>query len=479
MAAEANYAMNHRKGIDYRGEEAMNKDTSTINEKTKQRLKEFEEECYRIPPDHECLEEYIKSGIDINSEYGDPEWGECSILANVIKGYGDFEKDESVEYGSYLYDVVSFFIDNGFDVEKYGSECLKNLCWSTYDRWILPIAEMFIDNGSKLDNSIEEEGGILDAIDSILLLEDSEFNNIMSAYYQMVEAAIEGEDYHGIRAFESCKGRVVTKVEKVVPDDEGKADKVAGSKYFHDGLILWCGEMPLFFSVGCQIYVNPIAAKSKTMDVSNDFKEIIGAHIDSISIVGWNTALLRFKENIGKVLFRYIFQGSWEKSFGYIEYISEDKENELPPPVPAKLFFNYGKFYSKKVRMYNEEIVIIKTEQGTYLSFAEKLSDEDSILKIIRVSDEICTGKVRKAVLPDEATVERLVYEDGLLRGVSICSSSKRIYITTLDGGFFGERQEVFVTDIETDLFSIDDIKTADYLPMAFVECRGDEYYSD
>jgi hypothetical protein len=112
----------------------------------------FQRECEKYPLNVKRLEQLLDAGIDINSLSNDPEESK-NILANLIEEYSfnfgcdlssekneecekeyceGCEHDRSLYCGEALHELIRFFIDHGFDVQRFGAECLYELCFSTY-----------------------------------------------------------------------------------------------------------------------------------------------------------------------------------------------------------------------------------------------------------------------------------------------------------------------------------------------------------
>ena len=94
----------------------------------------FQHECEKYPLNVKLLEQLLDAGADINSLSNDPDEPK-SILANVIEEYSfnfGCEHDRSLCHGEALHELIRFFIDHGFDVQRFGAECLYELCFSTY-----------------------------------------------------------------------------------------------------------------------------------------------------------------------------------------------------------------------------------------------------------------------------------------------------------------------------------------------------------
>ena len=113
--------------------------------------REFLRECFNVPTNYDNLQAMLDDGVNINAENPN-EYDPISILGNVITDFvfyidceinGDCEPEkydiECTEcehhikdhfyVGEELFKLVRFFIKNGFDIVKYGDECLSYLCY--------------------------------------------------------------------------------------------------------------------------------------------------------------------------------------------------------------------------------------------------------------------------------------------------------------------------------------------------------------
>ena len=100
----------------------------------------FEAEARKIPPDYQKMKSILKSGLDIN----EPEDDQDNMLSEIIIFSGNpyFGDTEINKDRIFLYDITCFFLGHGFDVQRikpesgvqYGSMCIENLIYSTYNQ---------------------------------------------------------------------------------------------------------------------------------------------------------------------------------------------------------------------------------------------------------------------------------------------------------------------------------------------------------
>ena len=105
-----------------------------MDKKYYEKTTEFQRECEKYPLNVKQLEKLLDAGVDINSVSNDPDEPK-SILANLIEEYSfnfGCDHNRSLYCGEALHELIRFFIDHGFDVQRFGAECLYELCFSTY-----------------------------------------------------------------------------------------------------------------------------------------------------------------------------------------------------------------------------------------------------------------------------------------------------------------------------------------------------------
>lgn len=403
----------------------------------------FQRECEKYPLKVKRLEQLLDAGIDINSLSNDPEESK-SILANLIEEYSfnfgcdlssekyeecekenceGCEHDCSLYHGEALHELIRFFIDHGFDVQRFGAECLFELCFSTYDNWVLLNAELLIENGADLNGKDEDGDTVLDWVGWKLgdwYTGSFRSGNLFCAFYEMVKAAMNGDEFHGIRDFDVCIGHKVTRIEKIIIDETAQLKKDDEQVRFHEGLLIWCDDMPLYVNKIPEFYVCPIKAEKaqNRIDVSDQFARYIGAEIEELYFVDAGTALIRFRGIADTILFGYCKRVTYEKSYGYLCASREIDRNILQSASVERLLFSDCKGYGDKVTQYSEEIVILKTNVGTFAMYSEGEHYRRHELKMYELPEIVINGQYRELCF-DSIHVERYLYEDdGTWRGI-------------------------------------------------------------
>lgn len=334
-----------------------------------------------------------------------------SLLANLFEELGFYYDDED-KCGSVLFDITKSFLNHGFDAKKYGFECLHALCWASTGAYTLEIAELLFDNGAGLyyqdEDSLDateesEDEGVLGSIGWALGRWHTgawENANLMTAYYIMAKYAKEGKDYHGIRAAETCIGLTVDKVEKVTVNPDNRVFNECKNKDYKDGLILWCDGHPLVLREYVELFVNPRILDDcvSLYDVSDQYKDIIGARISRIEFLGNAFALISFDDKDEKILItRIAYKESGDSaSHGVAEVVRTITLDMNSLADIENVYLVQGKTYSSTVRVFEEEIVILKEQDRTVLIYSQELAEDNYILKGLDIGNKMLRGKYRE-----------------------------------------------------------------------------------
>ena len=242
--------------------------------------------------DWSAVELAVKSlGDSINDKYE-----EGTILSELYMDANTYKS------GEILTRLTKLFLDNGYDVtandEMNGAECLRNLCWSSYDKYVLHTAEMLLDAGAntRVNTDEDDEDGVMDSISwkfGYWNTGDYEAANMFVAYYEMVQAERAGEDYHGIRNVDDCIGCALTKVELMGRGEKGQEDYS-----FKDSLILWFGTMPLVVDRSVEFVVNPnkVRKEDNIVDISDSFSSILGKKLVGLKYKSASEAEMIFED---------------------------------------------------------------------------------------------------------------------------------------------------------------------------------------
>ena len=432
-------------------------DQRLTNKEFTEKERRFLDISQRLPIDYAALEALLKEGVDINAE--NPEENEdVSLLGGAISWFGAFAycefdgeahcegecdacshyQPDRFETGKELLELVRFYIRNGFDVKKYGDECLSNLCYSTGDKWILPIAEELLDNGASVDDPDEEhnEGDAFGTVTWKLgdwMTGNYANGNLMSALCALEYAAAKGKDYHGFRAFDECIGHKVRKVEKLIRPSTPSIAR--GNSRYNDDLVIWCDELPLYIRKIPELYVNPLAAKeaAETIDVSEEYEPIIGLTVRQPLFIDTTTALIRFDGSDVELLLYYISQPEKKDGFMYAKVVDRDCYT-LPEGEVEKIYFEPSRVHLEKKTVFSERRIVLACQDSVYLLFAEWKDGDRCELRSLKVDRNICQGQLRMADIGRATDGRSVRDEDGLLTGLSYTVGSQCLQI-----GAFGD----------------------------------------
>lgn len=340
------------------------------------------------------IEKYIQNmGDAINMLY---EYEE-SILSDLYKCH--------LRKGDVNERLTDLFLKHGFDVSanegRNGASCLHALCWSSYDRYILPIAEKLLDAGADSTIAYDEKDkedddmGVLSSISwkfGSWYTGDYESANMFVAYYEMVDRHQKGKAYKGIRAFRDSVGEAVSKVELM------KVYDVRGN--VRTSYLLSCGEMELVVSDYVEFIVNPYAREEaiEIRDVSDEYRCLIGAKVKGLRYYNDSLAKLSFDNGYALLVGNADYsQGNERKTWCSI---TSDGYSKLPAEgsriESIKLWRD--RTHSSDTTFYRETTIVLCFEDCAYGIYtysqeyrkigmrAEKLSKE-SVLGLKRSVD--------------------------------------------------------------------------------------------
>lgn len=276
------------------------------------------------------VESIIKSfGEHINNKLPNSSYDDGTILSEL------FLDSHTYERGEILLKLTKLFLKHGYDVHANndfnGAICLHNLCWASYDKYVLHTAELLLNAGANTHFNIEEdddEEGILNSISwkfGYWNIDEYNSANMFEAYYQMVKAEQSGEDYRGIRDVSDCLDMTVTKVECINTPDI-KNNKVT----FDDAIILWFDSIPLVLDKSVELVVNPNRANKSRyrIDLSTEFSKIIGQKFIKYHFITPVRVSLLFENDIKLVLSNNLTPNQEEIS-GYLEIKSKYAPNNI------------------------------------------------------------------------------------------------------------------------------------------------------
>ena len=246
-------------------------------------------DCFKDgTPDFEAANELLLRGVDLNADAPDEEE---NILSEIIKGYG-------LQQGQDMVNIIRWFLENGFDVNKHngkcGAICLWSLTLSTYDSYIIEATKILFNVGAKnvsiCDNEKETPWSFIAMEGSYLntCMHDYHMGNIYEAVYQIYQSVEDGRPFNGIDSYEKSIGKKVLKVLAAPADDDPIFFDLdlPNSKHNH------CYKTTLYFiyekgalisTQYADFWVDDILPDTELIDVSEWFPGIVGAAIKSFS----------------------------------------------------------------------------------------------------------------------------------------------------------------------------------------------------
>jgi len=253
------------------------------------------------PPDFETADELIRLGADVNAEGPDDD---DNVLSEILCGYTcwQFEDEEYTDLntiGGYMIQVIHYFLDHGFDVKKkngrYGAQCLYSLVISVQDRSMIEATKLLISAGAEdlyVDNEHtegEKPKSFLDAENCYQRVCEYNYHvaNVVEATYQIYQAIEEKKPYIDIDSYEAIIGKTITKV-LIKKPKEGKAlhdvmfTNGRFGKCFYTNIYFLFDNRMLIATPYNDLWTNRFDSSVRTLDISSDFSQVIGATVDKI-----------------------------------------------------------------------------------------------------------------------------------------------------------------------------------------------------
>ena len=352
--------------------------------------------------------------------------------------------------GDKLTELTELFIENGYNVNandgSNGGICLHQLCWSECTEHITEVAKILLDYGANPFYFVGEEDediGILNSIAWKLgywIVGDMYSANIYEAYYELIDYAQKGLDYHKIFSVTQCINKPLRKVEKALVDDK-------------EILIFWFDEYPLIASHYLDFIVNQLTVSScvNKTDITEQFSEIIGSNFKNLYFLSQEIAYMRF-DNKKRLLFTRTFNSNNSK--GLHTALLDDKNYfaDLLHKKVDYVFTETGKTYAEDVKRYNEDTLILKCGDnlwaiGTTLKSRYKNQLVCTPLKNPEVFD--ITRKIKNSQFVVE---ELLKGKSGTVWGVHLSSPERHLYLRKAD---FRGIEFVFTSKPVSDLNTI------------------------
>ncbi|WNX84345.1 hypothetical protein RWV98_17490 [Agathobaculum sp. NTUH-O15-33] len=297
--------------------------------------------------------------------------------------------------GERLVTLTRLFLENGYSVYKNdgmnGGQCLHNLCWVSYDTYMLEVAKMLLDagadpyfNDSEFEEEEEEGPGVLCSLYYKLpgawLQCDYEKANIFETYRAIIESAQAGEDYTCIRPFCVCVGQRLTKAEYIVSEYTPEYVNEEPQNSFKNSMVLWFESLPLVVDRDIEFAVNPLIIPKdghKRLDVSDRFGSVLGSKLCDFTFMDTYTVKLKFDNgysvtftnNYGK------YKGS-EIRGGFQISRKEDTAGFQPGTVIDGIYLRANKTYFDQSMSFCEESLLFKCGDNSYFLYQKEHDTE-------------------------------------------------------------------------------------------------------
>lgn len=334
--------------------------------------------------------------------------------------------------------LTDLFIKHGFKVAanegKNGASCLSALCWSSYDKYILSIAEKLLDIGADSTLSLEKDSeddsdnkGVLDSISWKLgywNIGEYDSANMFTAYYEMVDRQQKGKSYQGIRAFRDAIGDTVTKVEKL--EVLNHKNEIRRSYLFS------CKEHQVIVSDYVEFMVNPYVRDEaiSIVDVSEEFMPIIGANIRGLRYFNSSLAKLNFDNGFALLVGFNSAEGIFETD-AWLK-ITTSVRAKLPeagtPITSIKLWGDIR--HAENSTFYSENTVVLNTLDGVYGLYSHSTKHREARVRVEVLETSLVAGLHRSLDIHN-AILKHVEYVNEAIRWIEIKCDEGMLYIVT------------------------------------------------
>lgn len=330
--------------------------------------------------------------------------------------------DYSYKDGGKLLRLVKLFLRCGYDVRANngfnGGMCLCQLCWASYDRYILDIAKLLLDEGADPFFEMEDEDyGVVSCISwkfGYWAVGDLECANLFEAYYDLIDAAKKGEDYHCIYTAYKCMDKPLCRIEKGKYDDR-------------EDFVLWFGDVPLVISPWVDFVVNPNKAGkyAEKYDVTEDYSEIYGAKLKEIIYFGQCAAAIILDNGKNMVFMKNSAKAEVHKA--HLKICDESECNADITGITAEKIYVSGNNPSSA---YDE--IYLMCGNRRYLISSIGVDYEEHYLVCIPVDAEQMEGLDGRLKCSPAKVKEIRRYPDGRIKAIHMVSD-KHIYLAATE----------------------------------------------
>lgn len=347
--------------------------------------------------DWNTFEAVLSSIEDINMFDNESEE---TILSELLGNYVLYHN------GSLMPDIIRSFIKHGYDVHANaginGGLCLSQLCWSSYDKYVIDAAKVLLYAGAPIDYASADDGsngdepiGVLDSICwklPGLWVVDGDYSaaNIFEAYYSMIMAVKEGKDYREISSYLDCIDLKLDKVSATVDDCEYKYRTESELIKYSEDLFMWFEGKPLKVSKYANFVIDPIHAReneNKTVDVSRDFTEVVGSRLGDVKFIDQSICCFDF-ENGNRIVFSSLDIGERNR-VGAFEIREINSQINIERLNVKQICISKSNNYESHVDHYGERSIALFTDEGCVIVFPVENDGAKCSLNSVICSEDV------------------------------------------------------------------------------------------
>ena len=389
----------------------------------------------KSPVDWEAFDAVLSNIEDINFIDEDAEE---TILSEFLCGADYYHN------GSTMPDAVRHFLANGYDVlaneGRNGGLALSQLCWSSYDKYILDAAKVLLDAGAPVDYRSsddapdEEPSGVLGSLGFKLpgawvVDKDYTWANLLEAYYSIVVAVKKGKDYHQINSFLECLGRTLTGVSVIAADGGSTINNEGPVSTFSESLVLWFEKTPLVIRKYVDFVVDPITVgenSDRLQAADNHFASVIGHTLKEVQYLNQSTCYLEFENGV-RVVLSSLEEG--QDRIGIFEF-SVAREIDFEKLEVDKIVRWKSGTYASTVTDYDEESMVIVSGDKACLLYTVCEDDSSYHIEGIECSRALLRDFVwQLPVQKPDAT--HIYYKDGQVSALRFDCGKEYLYFKT------------------------------------------------
>lgn len=346
--------------------------------------------------------------------------------------------------GVLLVEVIKHFLDNGYDVFAHeganGEITLSQLCWSSYDKYIIDAAKILLDkcdnreksNTEALENIVSGLIGSLEwKLPGVWVVDkDYALGNTYEAFYALAQAFEKKSDYKSICSYHGCINKSISKVELVGATSKLKQNQETYE--FCEKLILWFDDIPLVVSPYTDFIVNPVYAKENEgnmVDITTYFDKISGSKLIKIEFIDQTTCYFDFENGYRLLFSNYNVEKRVRN--GLFE-LREIKDISIGSLEVDEIFRSKGCTYASHVVKYEEESLVFSCKDGLYIIFPTNSDSKNYKMGIADCSEELLVDYARKFPITNITQVSEF-RKKGNIVDLRLACQEGYLYIKTDD----------------------------------------------